>query len=422
MSDSKEEFDPKELWISSTAISRRIDCDRKFRYDLDHGINIGSDHSRWGNLYHDAMQAYVHFDMDSMEGLEAAMAEVPTGDYGENELPHEAFYEDALLGDDEEPGTRLMWPDVKRRVEDTIGSEHFQTIIREYSPVAEKNVYDWKVPLGDHGTVGHGHIDLFHTREDGTPVVSDYKTRGSLGYAPRTAEDFKKFPQTAYYASLVYAHAKATGEWEPAKGVVVAHINVVRDSTGYPPTIYSHHYSPAYLESCLNYFNMFVNDAIEDARKAPEDVEPNRASCYKYGKPCPYYDNCPAYNPHGYTGLKFLIWHNQQNADKIKFEKGEEMNPNSPQCGDRVLPTPIPEKEIDVLDGVTPRPKSKLHGVEVYTLAQLVAYIMEHGGLDHLSYVGKVTEGKIAASLAEYWVSFEDATAEEMEVLNELAT
>ena len=391
-------------WLSSTTISTRQLCPRKAVLREQKGADIDSPAIRWGSVIHEMLDAALTFCVEQgavvpidEEKLLRLMEELPPGDYG-NCLEY--------INDDYGNSGTTYWRSCHARFTDIVNSDYFSRLV-DRGAAAEYNVVNLGVTMGS-GVLCRGHADIVYRREaDGVLVVADWKSRGSLSWAPFSPEEFKEFPQTAYYACLFH-HCD---EVDTAGGIRVEHANILRESHGQEPVVYGTLYNNEYLDSVYRYFNRYFVPEFEEDLDSDHivDVEPDRSACWAYNSECPFLNNgCPAAS--------------KRNEDSLAAFFGDvDMNPNSEQAPDEIEPTPVEETPLGNIPGVTARPETNLGKQGVYTLGDLVAFIMEHKKLTHISYIGAVSEKKIAAGAMSIWESFEDSTPEELEVLSELS-
>jgi hypothetical protein len=150
-------------------------------------------------------------------------------------------------------------------------------------------------------------------------IVWDWKTRGSLRYAPMHAADFRQNVQLCYYPALIVAagmhrHPK-TGKVAP---VVVGHGNIIRKKRGVKPKYIPRHAAlPTwFLEDAWQGFEADIR-AMKAALEGPASaVTPNVDACFKYGR-CDYFSVCPS---GGQPPTSF--------RDRLKRGRGEGADPH----------------------------------------------------------------------------------------------
>ena len=366
--------------VSSTPIGQYLDCPRMWAYFEIKGKELDSEPIWFGTLFHAVMEAiFVHCYNETPAGQEVVaewIRGLPEGDYGGA----------AHLLDNE-----ALWDWVWEVAADLFDVPYFQYLLSipmERRHV-EEDITPYGITLGNEEIPARGRIDFRYLDEDGTTVISDWKTRGSLSYAPFTDAEWRKHPQPAYYAAMY------NREHPQDSGVRVEHLNVLRDGSGLAR--YGSFFEKSYLEKMARYFDGVLVPAMEDtyveAQRMMELTEADRTACYKYG-PCSFINECSV----------------QKETEDEPFidtlHRATKVRILSDEAPDEVQPVKVPDKPVTVLDGVTEFRASKLQGAGLHTLGQVKEFIEDGGKLQEINQIGSKTEARLVSSLEDFYEEY----------------
>lgn len=275
------------LRVSSTPLGAFLTCPRKFVYSLSRPFELNRAMAM-GTIFH-AIQEYRLLNEGRWPSKRAVYAMKGNYDDPKHALIHfPDVWGPAMIMAQEAPIEEVLPPA-------PIDPEH--RIVEFALDALDLRACDGEVKIG-------GYLDVFdkHTR-----TIRDWKTRGSLQYAPETIQDFLDNPQLVYYASAV-AHKF---DWPD---VTVQHLNVTRPrgkSNFVQVKPISQILPRWFLEEAWAVFQGEILPAMYEAWKTAqahgEDYVPRAGgeACFTYG-PCQHIRNCPVQKVDGESTLARL--------------------------------------------------------------------------------------------------------------------
>lgn len=256
--------------VSSTPLSAAKRCDRVAWFLQHHGLPT-SYQMAFGTMFHAGAEFW--FERGRWPALRDLMR--MKGNYEDPSAAYNLFPK--------------QWPRVQelfRYIDDELGG--LEAVVRAERADVRTEVAcdDWDMHTPG-GVLLGGYIDGLVVDQQ---RLFDFKTRGSLDYAPSTPDEWRANIQLRYYATLVCRRF----DWDHIR---VEHINFTRPRRGRVcHSIEGHGWSRDELEGHWPDTLALIQRMADNHAKAVEDVEPNRAACFDYG-PCKWMGMCPAGAP-----------------------------------------------------------------------------------------------------------------------------